>query len=104
MTLEALDLHGMFEHVRGGSIGGVVKSREISGLLSIWNVAPDRAAYVGDHPIDVREARDAGVLAVAAGWASTVDVGAIQDAQPDELFLAVEDFSRWLCDTTNVEG
>jgi phosphoglycolate phosphatase-like HAD superfamily hydrolase len=104
MTLGALDLVGMFEYVRGGSLSGVVKSREISGLLNIWNVSPDRAAYVGDHPLDVREARDAGVLALAAGWASTVDLGAIQDVRPDELFLTVEDFSKWLCINESAEG
>jgi phosphoglycolate phosphatase/pyrophosphatase PpaX len=104
MTLEALDLVGLFEHVRGGSLRGVVKRREISGLLGIWEVQPDKAAYIGDHSIDIREARDAGVLALAAGWASTVDLEAIRDAQPDELFLTVGDFATWLSVDRSVKG
>jgi phosphoglycolate phosphatase-like HAD superfamily hydrolase len=104
MTLKALGLAEMFEYVRGGSVGGVVKSREISGLLSIWSILPGSAAYVGDHPTDVREARDAGVVALAAGWASTVDLGAIQDVQPDELFVTVEDFSKWLRVNQSMKG
>jgi phosphoglycolate phosphatase/pyrophosphatase PpaX len=104
MTLKALVLEDMFEYVRGGSHEGIVKSREISNLLSIWNVSPDRAAYVGDHAIDVREARDAGVLALSAGWASTVDLRAIEGVRPDGLFLTVDDLAKWLDVESSVEA
>ena len=104
MTLKALDLQDMFEFVRGGSPEGIVKSREISNLLSIWNVSPARAAYVGDHQIDVREARGAGVLALSAGWASTVDLRAIEDVRPDGLFLTVDDLAEWLDVESAVEA
>lgn len=104
MTLLALDLDDMFEHVRGGSSEGVVKSREISDLLAIWNVSPDAAAYIGDHPIDVREAREAGVLALSAGWASTVDLEAIEDVHPDGLFMTVDDLAKWLGFESAVEA
>lgn len=96
MTLEALGLGELFEFVRGGSSTGVVKSRAITELLSVWGIAAGIAAYIGDHPIDVREARDAGVLALAAGWASTVDLPGIRSVEPDELFMTVAEFAEWL--------
>lgn len=96
MTLETLGLDSVFDFVRGGSPTGVVKSQAITGLLSAWGISPVGAAYVGDHPIDVREAHDAGVLALSAGWASTVDLESIRSAAPDELFMTVAELAQWL--------
>ncbi|NES27328.1 HAD-IA family hydrolase [Micromonospora terminaliae] len=36
-------------------------------------VAPGRAAYVGDSPLDLRAARDSGAVAVAAAWGHQYD-------------------------------
>lgn len=96
ITLEALDLVDVFEFVRGGSDTGVVKTQAISEVMSLWGDMPATAAYIGDHPLDVSEARSAGVLALSAGWASTVDISAIKAARPDELFLTVDEFATWL--------
>lgn len=36
-------------------------------------VVPDRAAYVGDSPLDLRAARDSGAMAIAAAWGHQYD-------------------------------
>lgn len=96
ITLEALGLECVFETVRGGSDNGIVKAAAISDLVEGWNVSPKRAVYIGDHPLDVTEARKAGVGAIAAGWASTFDLRAVSAADPDELFLSVDELAIWL--------
>ena len=96
ITLEALGFEGLFGTVRGGSDVGIVKAAVISDLVDEWGISPERAVYIGDHPLDVVEARKAGVGALAAGWASTVDLPAIRAADPDELFLSVDEFAVWL--------
>lgn len=104
MTLDALGLVDEFELVRGGSAEGIVKSAAIMDILNVWDVAPAAAAYIGDHPLDVLEARAVDVLALSAGWASTVDLEAIEAVHPDELFLTVEDLATWLCIDGIMEG
>jgi len=96
ITLEALGFEGMFGTVRGGSDLGIVKAAVISDLVDEWGISPERAVYIGDDPLDVAEARKAGVGALAAGWASTVDLPAIRAADPDELFLSVDELAIWL--------
>jgi phosphoglycolate phosphatase-like HAD superfamily hydrolase len=68
----------------------------ISDLVDEWSISPGRTVYIGDDPLDVAEARKAGVGALAAGWASTVDLPAIRAADPDELFLSVDELAIWL--------
>lgn len=54
-------------------------------LELLGNVAPEKAAYVGDTPSDVAAARAAGVTSVAVSWgASTAE--ALHAARPDHLF------------------
>ncbi len=104
MTLDALGLVDEFELVRGGSDDGIVKSAAMMEILDVWDIAPGAAAYIGDHPLDVLEARSVDVLALSAGWASTVDLEAIKAVHPDELFLTVEDLAAWLCIDGIMEG
>ena len=104
MTLDALGLVDEFELVRGGSDDGIVKSAAMMEILDVWGIAPAAAAYIGDHPLDVLEARSVDVLALSAGWASTVDLEAIEAVHPDELFLTVEDLAAWLCIGGIMEG
>ena len=96
MTLEALGLMDVFELVRGGSDFGVVKAAAIMEILDLWGVSPAAAAYLGDHPRDVIEARSIGVHTLSAGWAPTVDLEAIREVHPEKLFLTVGEFAAWL--------
>ncbi|MFB2556783.1 HAD-IA family hydrolase [Herbiconiux liangxiaofengii] len=61
------------------SEGGKDKSSAITRLLTKWNVAADRAFYIGDQPKDIEAARGAGVHEVAALWgfASEQDLRAL---------------------------
>ncbi|MGR6319256.1 HAD family hydrolase [Micromonospora soli] len=49
----------------------------------LLGVAPGRAAYVGDSPLDLRAARSSGAVAVAAGWGHQYD-----PAEPADLDAA----------------
>lgn len=100
VTLDVLQLSGVFEAIRGGSDEGIIKAREIKDLVDGWHLTPDLVAYVGDHHLDVVESRKAGVRAISAGWASTVDIPAILAAAPDELFLTVGGLAAWLLQGT----
>ncbi len=96
MTLAALDLADVFEFVRGGSDDGIIKASAITDLVDGWSIRSDQAVYIGDHPLDVAEARKAGVGAIAAAWASSSNIPAIVSANPDELFLTVDELAKWL--------
>ena len=96
MTLAALDLADVFEFVRSGSDDGLIKASAITDLVDGWSIRPDQAVYIGDHPLDVAEARKARVGAIAAAWASSSNIPAIVSAKPDELFLTVDELAKWL--------
>ncbi|WP_243422343.1 HAD family hydrolase [Micromonospora globispora] len=73
-----LDRVGLLRHFRV-VVGGDEVSRpkpEPDGIelaCRRLGVAPARAAYVGDSPLDLRAARRSGALAVAAGWGHQYD-------------------------------
>ncbi|MBK8980265.1 MAG: HAD family hydrolase [Planctomycetes bacterium] len=97
-TLRALGLARFVERVEPGGTGGCVKRDRLRALLADWDLAPGELAHLGDMPADVRAARATGVVALAAGWASTTDVDRLRAEGPDELFPRVEDFAAWLRD------
>jgi phosphoglycolate phosphatase-like HAD superfamily hydrolase len=96
ITVDAFGLRDCFDSIRGGSDQGVIKASQITDILCGWGIDPSDSAYIGDHSTDVSEARRAGVMALSAGWASTVDLIAIESAGPDVLFRSVDEFARWL--------
>jgi len=96
ISLRALGLAEYFDVVEAGSPYGPVKPEAIRRILDRWRLSPDQVAYVGDSAYDVRAARRAGVLAVAAAWAPAAPMEALRAAQPDELFEQVSDFGEWL--------
>jgi len=53
-------------------------------LLQRLNVAPERALLVGDHPLDIRAARNAGLRAAAVASGHS-DREALSGAAPDYL-------------------
>lgn len=75
ILLDRVGLLGHFRVVLGGdevprpkpSPDGVEVACRLLGL------APSRAAYVGDSPLDLRAARRSGAVAVAAGWGHQYD-------------------------------
>lgn len=96
ISLRHLGLAPYFEAVEAGSADGGIKPAAIRRLLGRWAVAPERAAYVGDVPYDVRAAQEAGVMPLAAAWAPTADAAALRQAGAQEVFTSVEALARWL--------
>ena len=96
LSLEVLGIAAFFRSVEGGSIDGLIKSDRIRHVVVEWGLDPGAVAYVGDTPLDVREARTAGVVAVSAAWSDFADPGALAGAAPDALFERVADLAAWL--------
>ncbi|MDI7275982.1 MAG: HAD family hydrolase [Anaerolineae bacterium] len=96
ISLRYLGLGRYFDAVETGSPAGGMKAASMRRLLERWRLAPMEAAYVGDHPSDVRAAKEAGLLSLAAAWASTADVEALEACQPAFLFRTVEGLTAWI--------
>ena len=99
ITLEMLDLRRHFERVEAGSSDGAMKPRAILKVVEGWGFSPWEVAYLGDSPYDMRAAREAGVLALAAAWASSATEERLKLVRAeglDELFHVVEQFRCWV--------
>ena len=104
ITIDALGLNGLFEVVRTGSPDGVVKAAAMADLVGVWGENSRNVAYVGDQPLDVVEARKAGVIAISAGWAPEADLVELMRADPDHLFETVAGLRTWLNVDTRGNG
>lgn len=96
ITLDVLQLSGVFEEVAAGSMDGSVKSDEIARIVSAWSIPPRRVAYIGDAPSDIQSSREAGVVAVAAAWKSGADVEHLASLGPDVLLRSEVDLVDWV--------
>ena len=67
----------------------------LKGLELLGDVAPDKAAYVGDSPFDVAAAHAAGTLSVAVSW-GVFSEGALCEAEPDHLFKDLDSAVEFL--------
>ncbi|ROR93004.1 phosphoglycolate phosphatase/AHBA synthesis associated protein [Nocardioides aurantiacus] len=75
ILLEAAGLRGWFDAVVGGDEVERPKPAP-DGVLRVaqeLGVDPARCVYVGDSPLDVGAARDAGAVPLAAGWGHLFD-------------------------------
>ena len=82
--LEHLEVAHHFDAIVGPDLAGARKPNAAHVLftLTALNAAPGDALFVGDMPIDVQAARNAG-LDVAAIATGSSDVGSLRDASPD---------------------
>lgn len=95
ISLRAIGLEGRFEGVEVGSPTGSIKPQAIRRLLHSWRLPAPACAHIGDSPIDVRAAREAGVVAVAAAWGPDADPQLLAAEGPDFLFQSVEELAAW---------
>jgi phosphoglycolate phosphatase/pyrophosphatase PpaX len=95
ITLRLLGLADQFDAVETGSPQGAVKPAALRRIAARWGLEPAQIAYLGDAPTDMYDARAAGVLPLAAAWASTADRAALQAAAPCRLFTGVDQFVEW---------
>ena len=96
ISLERIGLSGFFDAVLTGSDSGSVKSERMLELSAQWCVEPRRLAYVGDMAHDVNEARAVNIVPLAAGWAETADVLALEEARPCALFRTTGEMLSWV--------
>lgn len=85
ILLDGTGLLGHFKVVLGGDEVARPKPSPDGVELACrrLGVAPARAAYVGDSPLDLRAARSSGALAVAAAWGHQYDPAEPADLQAD---------------------
>lgn len=88
--VEGLGLGGRFAWVLGPDDVDALKPdpKGLRWVLARLEVAPERATYVGDMPIDVEVARAAGTRAVGVAW-GLAPAGEIEAAGPDALARTV---------------
>jgi phosphoglycolate phosphatase-like HAD superfamily hydrolase len=96
ISIRLLGLAQHFDIVEMGSPQGVIKPQAITKILAHWHLRPDEAVYVGDAPGDIVSAREAGVAPIAAAWASSANVAALEAMSPIGLFRSVAQFRAWL--------
>jgi phosphoglycolate phosphatase-like HAD superfamily hydrolase len=96
ISLRLLQLDGLFDIVEPGSPEGSVKPAAIRRIVERWNVDPATVAYVGDAPNDVSEAHAAGVIPLAAAWATMADQATLEAREPAATFTSVAEFTNWI--------
>jgi phosphoglycolate phosphatase-like HAD superfamily hydrolase len=97
LSLEKLGLTRYFDLIEYGSASGDNKASALRRILENWKLKPSELAYVGDSPGDMRDAKNAGVIALGAGWGNNVNMDQLkQDAT--KVFPTVSSFINWIND------
>lgn len=96
ISLKFIGLADRFEEVESGCPHGPCKPAGIRSILERRRLDPSRVWYVGDSPWDVRSAREAGVFVCGVGWGANSHLEQLRAADPDQLFMTVEDCATWL--------
>ena len=96
MSIRHSGFESFFGQVETGSPAGVVKAEAITRLVGLWRAEPREVIYVGDAGSDILAARDSGVIAVGAAWASTAIPAELEVARPDMMFATTESFLEWV--------
>jgi pyrophosphatase PpaX len=96
ISLEHLDLAAFFGVIEAGDDECGVKPEAIRRILEVWNFTGENVIYVGDHTYDIRSAKEAGVIPLAAAWSNTMSHTELLSENPYALFSTVEEFIDWL--------
>ena len=96
ISLEKLGLTTFFDVVEAGDDEGGVKPEAIRRILQEWNLPGERVFYIGDLTYDIRSAREAGVIPLAAAWSNTMTQEELESENPDAIFSMTDDFIGWL--------
>ncbi len=96
ISLEKLGLTTFFDVIEAGDDEGGVKPEAIRRILKEWNLTGERVFYLGDLTYDIRSAREAGVIPLAAAWSSTMTQEELESENPDAIFSTTDDFIGWL--------
>jgi phosphoglycolate phosphatase-like HAD superfamily hydrolase len=96
LSLRAWGLNERFIQVLAGAPDGNIKEDNMARVLAAWGVAPAEVVSVGDAPTDVHAARNNGLIAAGAAWASTADADRLRREKPDAVFPSVAAFTDWV--------
>jgi phosphoglycolate phosphatase-like HAD superfamily hydrolase len=96
ISLEHLGLVAYFSVLEAGDDERGVKPDAIRRILKEWKLPGEKVIYVGDLTYDIRSAREAGVIPIAAGWSNTQSQDELLSEEPCALFSSVEEFIEWL--------
>lgn len=96
ISLRILRLDTRFEIMEAGSPEGSIKTQAIRKVLDLWNLPAHDVVYVGDAVSDILNAREAGVIPVAAAWAESAHVDTLAAQSPKVLFRTVKELADWI--------
>lgn len=101
-ALGKYNLDTYFDYVGVGGDTGSVKTLRISTAIKRWEISPDNVYYVGDSPMDVDDAKRAGVHAISAAWAGGRFSKEIVGKNPEMIFGDIKTFKLWLAEKFGV--
>lgn len=96
MTLRQFGMENAFDHVECGSDLGSRKKVGMTAVLDALHISPEEALHIGDAPSDVRYAREVGLLALSALWASNTVAAETLAEKPDGYFYTPQEFISYL--------
>lgn len=96
MTLRQFGMEEAFDRVECGSDLGSRKRIGMNAVLEALQVDASDALYIGDAPSDVRYAREVGLLALSALWASNTVAAETLAEKPDGYFYTPQEFISYL--------
>lgn len=101
--VKGLGLAGYFRQVYGGNSFDHKKPHPVGveTLLAECGAARERTALVGDSSVDVKTARNAGVLAIGVTWGFQPET--LAEPAPDLLMDRMEDVAEWILARKNGE-
>jgi pyrophosphatase PpaX len=96
ISLQYLGLENYFDIIETGSANGGIKPKAIKSVLKKWNLPPEYVAYIGDSPSDIVDAKEVGVIPLAAAWADSTNFNRLEAMAPVAMFSTVEDLISWI--------
>lgn len=103
ISLKDMGMWEIFDEVEGGSIHGVIKPDCMRKILKKWGLSADEVAYVGDMVMDMRNAKEVGVVPLGAAWCRELaEVNLLAQEGPVAIFDDVASFHVWM--ENNING
>jgi pyrophosphatase PpaX len=96
ISLDELGLASYFDVIEAGDDERGVKPEAIKRIVKRWELSAGNVIYVGDVPYDMRSARQAGVIPIAANWSNTRSREELQSENPAAIFATISEFISWL--------
>ena len=96
ISLDRLDMRRRFTLVETGSPDAPNKPAAIGRIVAAWGSGTDGIAYLGDAAGDMEASRLAGVLPLAAAYASTARGDELAAQRPAAIFRTVGELNAWI--------